>query len=138
MSFEPFWRLWILIFWSSATWKCYKYSKIQNSELLIWSKWQFFWASRWPKLISRKIRAAEKNPEIFTCFAQISREIKLHWQKTCQFFHQINFMIFLFFFFRIMARKMSCVWHYQFLSNSSIREIRTFLGTCPHTYLWQL
>ena len=35
------WWFWILIFWEFHTWKCEKYPQIQNSELFMWSKWQF-------------------------------------------------------------------------------------------------
>ena len=56
----PFWKLWILFVLKIHAWKCQKYSKIQNSELLKWLKWQFLTFWNQPNLISRKIRQIEK------------------------------------------------------------------------------
>ena len=69
MSFYPFWRGWILIFWELHTWKCQKCPKIQNSELLKWSK-EHFRDSEWLRLISRK-RLLRSVVQIWVCVAMI-------------------------------------------------------------------
>ena len=57
-------------------WKCQKCPKIQNSELLKWSEWQFLRGATWPKLISRKIWnfhiGYSKLPRSVEMFFQIS------------------------------------------------------------------
>ena len=52
LPFEQLWRLWILTLW-----------KVQNSELV---KIAGFRASKWPKLISRKIWVREKSQYFHT------------------------------------------------------------------------
>ena len=78
--FYHFRRLWILIFWEFHTSKCEKFPKIQNSELLKWSKWQVLTPWNWSKLISRKIRVAGKLLNFHTVISEFCKENNF-WQR---------------------------------------------------------
>ena len=62
-------------------WKCQKFAKIQNSELLQMVKMAVFGAWKWPKLISRKFWLAEKSWNFHIVYSQILGCPGLYLQK---------------------------------------------------------
>ena len=69
-------------------------SKIQNSELLKWSKWSFLGLKNRPNWISRKIRVARKLLNFHTTVFDILREITLYKQQlnSRNFVQELDFL----------------------------------------------
>ena len=76
-----------LIFLEFHTWKCQTNPKVQKSELLKWSKWQF-WGFNMTELISRKIWVAGYSKNFNTLSFQLwdfdsSLPLQIQWKIYC-------------------------------------------------------